>query len=135
MIKVNFDGACILREKGGYGFSISNEDFTIHKGFGKVIVSKENCTNNVAEHEALRQAFLWLLENELQDEEIKVFGDSKMVVNQIFGSWKAKGDKPYKPFYLENMKLKAKFSNIQGKWIPREENELADELSNLGLNS
>jgi ribonuclease HI len=133
-IEVHFDGAAHLWRKCAYGFTIEKDGKRIGDGHGKVPVHAFQATCNVAEHYALLQALEWLEKNGHKDDKIIVFGDSKMVINQIFGSWKCKHQNaPYYPFFLENIKMKKIFSEITGKHIPREWNSATDDLSKLGL--
>lgn len=64
--------------------------------------------------------------------QIKVFGDSALVVNQIRGSFKVKAENLI-PFYNEGMKLKKLFADFEIEHIPREQNTVADKLSNEGV--
>lgn len=134
MIKVYFDGACILREKGGWGYCIYKDDNYIMQDYGSIV--DKNATSNQAEHKALCEALKKLKEMNLKDEKIIIFGDSKLVISQIFRNWKIRDfSLPYVEFCLKNKELIKEFSNIKGKLIPRKLNEEADRLSKLGLNS
>ncbi len=133
-VEVHFDGAAHLWQKCAYGFVIEKDGKRIGDGHGKVPVKPFEATCNVAEHYALLKALEWLEKNGYKDEKIIVFGDSKMVINQIFGSWKCKyKNAPYYPFFIENIKMKNIFSKISGQHIPREWNSATDNLSKLGL--
>jgi probable phosphoglycerate mutase len=133
-INVYFDGAANLREKCGYGFLIKDGETWITSDYGNVPVEKERATCNVAEHYALLQALKWLVENDYTKDRIDVYGDSKLVINQIFGHWRIRNrDLPYADYCLQNMEILKKFENIKGSWIPREKNRKADELSKLGI--
>lgn len=132
MIEVYFDGCCKPRNPGGYGgsgFVICNGKETIegshYIGFGPEI------TCNVAEHYAANKAMKKLLELNLQDQEIKFYGDSMLAVMQLAGKWKAKGGL-YMPIFIDSLKLIKQFKNISFEWIDRDQNYHADYLSNLG---
>lgn len=83
---------------------------------------------NVAEYAGLILGLEWFIEENQTDKPITVFGDSNMVINQMFGRWKIK-----KGLYEEKAarakSLKKQFNDIHGYWIPREENDEADRLS------
>ena len=86
-------------------------------------------TNNIAEY----MAFIRVLELMLDksDCRIEIFGDSKLIVNQMNGAWKISGG-AYMEYALKAMPL---FSELQKNnevtliWIRRELNEKADEQS------
>jgi ribonuclease HI len=124
MVKAFFDGSAkpnpgimtiggiILNEKG----SIIHE-FSVHLGHG---------TNNEAEYNAL----LFLL-SRLQIhkiDEVEIFGDSNLVVNQVNENWKIKVPnlRILKDRCKDEMK---KFKFITLTHIFRKENFLADQLT------
>ena len=137
MIQVNIDGLCQPINPGGiacYAFIIKKNGTTIHSGYGVAgePFSKDS-TNNVAEYTALAKALEWLVANNLVSEKVEIKGDSKLVVNQLAGIYKVKG-KRIIPLYKQVLLLKTKFSDIEIKWIPREENKEADRLTNIAYN-
>ena len=72
------------------------------------------------------------LGQELCDEEIMVKGDSMLVINQMFGTWKIKSGL-YTPLAKQARELLGRFTNIKGEWIQRDRNEVADGLSKDAL--
>ena len=84
-------------------------------------------TNNVAEYYGLiigmRSALLHGYDN------ITIEGDSKLVIEQVFGSWKCKHQNII-PLYNEALALKKQFKSIHGRWIAREKNTDADRYCN-----
>ena len=85
-------------------------------------------SNNVAEYAGLIAVLEWFIEQELCDEEIMVKGDSMLVINQMFGTWKIKNGL-YAPLAKKASELLSVFTNIQGEWIARDRNDVADGLS------
>jgi ribonuclease HI len=73
-----------------------------------------------------------LAEMGLQGESILIHGDSQLVINQMWGSWNMN-----KGAYIETAmkcrELLRQFSSTRGKWVQREQNERADELSKRAL--
>jgi ribonuclease HI len=138
MIKVYFDGACEPKNPGGtasFGVVILKGKKRIYEAsdiFKPVKGKEKETSNNVAEYSGFLDALEWLVENGCQDKEIEIFGDSKLVIEQMFGSWAMR-----KGFYIPIAKkaksILKKFKNITGTWIPREENSIADELSKGAL--
>lgn len=98
----------------------------------KVIGSGKGMTNNVGEYAGFLAVLNYLLAERLTDADIAVFGDSNLVINQMFGDWEIK-DGHYAPMALEAKRLLKKFPRISGQWIPREKNQRADWLSKQAL--
>lgn len=93
-----------------------------------IAASKSN-SNNVAEYMALEQILLWIRDNKLVEERIFIYGDSKLVINQMKGYWRIKNG-----LYVESaLRCKQVRSEIEKaisfEWIPRELNKRADDLS------
>ena len=113
---------------GTYGYAIYRDGKRLATGHG---LAGDPVTSNYAEYEglvmALRHARKLLRGDE---EEITVYSDSKLLVNQMNGEWKFKKGS-YVKKYLEAKELAPTFSKLKFKWIPREENSEADELSRI----
>lgn len=88
-------------------------------------------TNNQAEYKAL--IFGLQKAKNLDAKEVKCFLDSELVVRQLIGQYKVK-DKDLKPLFAKILRLTNKFDSVTFKYIPREENKLADKLVNLAIN-
>jgi ribonuclease HI len=130
MITIYFDGLCRPRNPGGvatYGYLIYRDGKKVKSGFG-VIGSGAGMTNNVAEYSGLKFAVSWVSGNGF-DDEIVIKGDSRLVIQQMNGSWQVKSETS-KKFVPEIRSLlgdrKTKFI-----WIPRGQNAEADRLSNI----
>ena len=95
-------------------------------------VSKEEGfgTNNQAEYKAL----LVVLNNliKLGIKEVVIFGDSMLVVNQVIGKWKIKNP-GIKDLARDAQKLVKKFDHCELRWINRDYNTEADNLSKGGI--
>lgn len=136
MITIKFDGACGPQNPGGRcgggAVILKDNDLFMEVSERYEPRIKGQTSNNVGEYFGLILAFHHLLDNYLQDEEILVMGDSNLVIEQMSGNWKIK-----KGIYVElankAKELKANFKNIRFEWIPREENEWADELSKMAI--
>ena len=133
-----FDGACEPINPGGtasYGAVILQDRRRIwecselyHPPKGH----EHETSNNVAEYSALIAVLEWFAERELFDAEITIYGDSNLVIQQIFGNWRIKKGL-YLPLAHKARKLLQHFTNIRGEWRPRERNMMADELSKAAL--
>ena len=87
-------------------------------------------TNNIAEYLGLLAVLDFFIRYNLTASKIVVHGDSRLVIEQVFGTWKIKS----RGRYYEKLAVAARdkaglFRSLSGKWIPREENTLADTLS------
>lgn len=84
-------------------------------------------TNNKAEYEALLAVLNWAFENKI--EFLKVFSDSKLLVEQIRGKYKAKSEN-LKKLHKEAMEKINKIPKFQIYYIKREYNKEADKVAN-----
>lgn len=140
---IYFDGACEDVNPGG------------HMGWGIAVVDEETgvvqmtssgyqeagpeTSNNVAEYlgcgMALRQAIVAV---KAGAESVTIRGDSKLVIEQLNGRWKAR-----EGLYMAAMReaatllleLRGLCSNVTLEWLPGSENVHADQASRVELES
>ncbi len=125
MIEVYTDGRAEPNPGlGTYGYVVYEGGKRAHSGHG---VAGAGVTNNFAEYFCLVKALEHLKVR--RDEEITVFSDSKLLVNQMEGNWKVKSG-GYREKYLKAKEMATEFSRLRFEWIPREKNSEADELTN-----
>jgi ribonuclease HI len=128
-LKLYFDGSCGPKNPGGYAcyaFVIKNENVEVTRKTG-VECEGESATNNVAEYAGLLHGLEYIIENNITDN-IEIFGDSQLVINQINGTWKCK--QKHLQVILANVHTKLQqLTSWKATWIPREYNALADGLS------
>jgi len=133
-IEAYFDGAVEPRNPGGipaYGsvvFVDGEKDVEISKIYHPEPGTAHLMSNNVAEYLGLISILEYLIKEELHEQKVTIYGDSKMVVNQVQGKWRIKQG-IYVEFAHKARKLYSHFTDIKVRWIPREQNKLADELS------
>ena len=108
---------------GTYGLVVYRDGRRVKEDCGVV---GTRVTNNYAEYEGLVHALRYLEPH--RDEKIKVFSDSKLLVNQMKREWAVKKGQ-YLEKHHEARKLAEGFSSLEFEWIPRERNKEADELS------
>ncbi|MGP6172737.1 bifunctional RNase H/acid phosphatase [Corynebacterium sp. A21] len=89
-------------------------------------------TNNVAEYQGLINGLRAAAE--LGADEVAVYMDSKLVVEQMSGRWKIKHP-DMKKLALEARDLAATFTKVTYEWVPRAKNGLADELANKAMDA
>jgi ribonuclease HI len=87
-------------------------------------------TNNYAEYQGL----LLGLEaaRQLGAREVGVRADSELLVRQLEGKYKVR-NAGLKPLHEQAVKLLRSFERFDLKHVPREENSLADEMSNRAI--
>jgi ribonuclease HI len=137
-VDIFFDGACknvkgSVSEPYGCGIAVffdgiyCEEHSHFFGGYG---------TSNIAEWEALYKASEIASTILKKNDKVRldIFGDSQLVVNQFNGLWSINNEHFYKLF-LDSHKILSKVDKVGVviRWIPREENRKADELSKLGL--
>jgi ribonuclease HI len=87
-------------------------------------------TNNVAEYQALIDGLKAVAE--WNPDRLEIYLDSKLVVEQIKGTYRVK--KPeLKPLYEEAKKLLGGFDEVEIAYNERESNRGADDLANRAL--
>jgi ribonuclease HI len=116
-----FDGGSLGNPGKGYGsYEIMSKGEPVRlqrEEFGGSI------TNNQAEYMTLIEALKWL-SSELGDDASKatvvIHGDSKLVINQINGTWKVKNIRMI-PLVEQANQLLKRFGNVKISWHPRAE--------------
>ncbi|MDO5562739.1 MAG: ribonuclease HI family protein [Synergistaceae bacterium] len=88
-------------------------------------------TNNEAEYGAL--ILLLTAAREKGAKQLKIYGDSKLVVSQVSKQWKIK--LPHLRKLAEEAWRLMEGMDVTLEWVPREQNARADELSNEALDS
>lgn len=142
-----FDGCCEPKNPGGtagWGCVLFRGSERIWESSG-FVPADPTTSNNIAEYLAVTAVLDWFAANDPKARGY-VFGDSRLVVCQLWGwpkpgerLWKINGvDRPgpkgrYADYAVAaRQKLKA-LPGIKGGWIPRQKNEIADDLSKSHL--
>jgi len=121
MTSLYFDGSSKNPGKSGAGIYIKELDISKSKYLGPML------TNNEAEYMAL--IFGLEVAKSLSIKELNVYGDSKLVIMQSQGLWKINHEHLRK-LNKQVKDLSSSFDKITFNHIPREENKIADKLSN-----
>jgi len=130
MFKLYFDGAS--RGNPGpasYGGIIYRPDGTTLLTYKKAI---GNHTNNVAEYLGLIVGLRHCVDQKINN--VAVFGDSKLVIEQTLGNWRVKSEN-LKTLHQEIKKSLQAINNISLTHIYRKHNKVADKLANEALDS
>ena len=127
MLKIFVDGLCEPVNPGGiacFGYVIYEGDSKLTENCG--VVDTSYPTNNVAEYTAAIEALLWV-QSQKRDDPITIFSDSQLLVYQMNGFYSVSAPRII-PLYK---KLSALLKNrkVKFRWIPREKNQEADNLS------
>ena len=86
-------------------------------------------TNNESEYETLIACLA--LAHQMGEENIQVFGDSQLIINQVQGEYQAKDDNMIQYLAVAQRLIK-KFKSCKLTQIPWEQKSQADALANLG---
>jgi ribonuclease HI len=111
----------------GAGAVILDKDGRVVERLGKFLGRQ---TNNVAEYEGLLLGLRRALE--LGAREIDVRADSQLLIRQLEGSYRVK-NAGLAPLFNEAQRLLRQFDKVSLQHVPREENALADEMSNRAI--
>ncbi|XP_071905826.1 uncharacterized protein [Coffea arabica] len=88
--------------------------------------------NNEFEYETLIAGME--MTRKLRTESIKVYSDSQLIVNQIWGNYEVK-EEPLRKYVTKAHELRGQFKQFMLKQIPRSQNKRADALSKLASTS
>ena len=125
------DGAC-RGNPGSAAFGITAVDSEEQTVFEEASYLLEKTTNNVAEYLGVRRALELAVENNIQKLILKT--DSQLVVEQLKGSYKIKA-KNLKPIFQKCIQLIQQIPQFEVLHVMRENNQRADELANLALDT
>ncbi|KAL0391462.1 UNVERIFIED_CONTAM: Retrovirus-related Pol polyprotein from transposon opus [Sesamum latifolium] len=119
-----FDGTARSDGAGAGVVFVSPEKQVLTYSF----VLGELCSNNVAEYQALIIGLQIALEMGII--EMEVYGDSKLIINQLLNIYEVKKE-DLVPFFRQASHLLKGFESVTPNHIPRKENRMADALANL----
>jgi len=111
----------------GAGAVLCRPDGTLVAKCGRFLGTQ---TNNFAEYMGLVIGLETALR--LGAEELEVCADSELLVRQLTGAYRVKSP-TLKPLHQKARELLARFSRTSLRHVPREENRLADEMSNRAI--
>lgn len=129
-VRVEFDGAS-KGNPGASGFGAILYDMPSEKQVAQVCYYLgDSNTNNQAEYAGLIVGLQLALK--LGYKAVEVKGDSKLIVNQVLGKWKVKNEGLI-PYHRLALSLRRQFESFDARQVPREQNTVADELSNIAI--
>jgi ribonuclease HI len=135
MIRAYFDGAYNqLTNQASYGVIIYEHDQKVWEFTGFVPNEADvQSSCNVAEYAALIAILDRLAQCHKQHDDITIFGDSRLVINQMWADQRGRKWRIKRGMYADLAHAAAQqlaaFTNCKGQWIAREQNAAADEIS------
>ena len=130
MYSLYFDGASRKNPGpasfGGVIYNESGEEVDTYYNFIGI------ATNNVAEYCGLLAGLHRA--RELNIKELKVFGDSNLIIQQVTGKWKVKNDN-LRAIYNQIKQVEPFFTVITYQHVYRKDNKRADQLANIALDT
>ena len=125
---LQFDGGS--RGNPGYAGSGSVIYYKGNEIWNRSIYLGDNHTNNYAEYCGLIYGLIGA--KELQIKNLQVQGDSKIIINQVNGTFKVNSES-LKPLYNTAKQEIKYFENINFQHIYRNMNKRADKLANIAM--
>ncbi|HEY1198986.1 MAG TPA: ribonuclease HI [Thermoplasmata archaeon] len=129
-VRVHFDGSCQPPGGGGvagWGFVIEGPGLRFEECGLATRPYSPHSTNNVAEYVGAIRALEQLRSIGYSDE-VVVEGDSQLVVRQMNGEYEVRAEH-LKAYHDRLGQLVRSFRKVEFRWVPREENTVADALS------
>src|SRR3989344_1758287 len=116
-----------------YGFVIYDSDHKLLCEEGKNLGVQ---TNNFAEYSGIVAGLKWIeRKSDIKNPIVQVFLDSQLAVMQLSGKWKIKNEN-LRDFFYTIKELEQKISGkVSYSHVRREQNQEADRLVNLALDS
>lgn len=130
MIKVYCDGGGSRRTQAYYAYIVMKDGIIIHKCAG---ILQPGTSSNEAEYEAVISALSWIrwYGKEFKSEGVEILTDSLLVTNQINHIWKCGAKNLRQLRFIAFFRLSGAQDWITIRWIPREENMIADALGRM----
>jgi ribonuclease HI len=130
-----FDGCCEPINPGGHAAfgALVKVDGVVTYSEGRYVGHGQGISNNVAEYSGAIAVMEHILSLQSQNwpprTSVTIRGDSKLVIEQMAGNWKAKQG-AYIPFFKKAKDVKAKLKGrVRFEWISRDFNDECDFLS------
>jgi len=129
-VLVHFDGSCQPPGGGGvagWGFVIEGPGIRFEECGLATRPYSPHSTNNVAEYVGAIRALEQLCSIGYAGE-VVVEGDSQLVIRQMNGEYEVRAEH-LKAYHDWLVQLARSFPRVEFRWVPREENAVADALS------
>ncbi|KAL0416328.1 UNVERIFIED_CONTAM: hypothetical protein Slati_3464700 [Sesamum latifolium] len=124
--KTYFDGASHKEGTGAGIVFLTSEEEVLPYSF----TLTQNCSNNIMEYQSL--IFRLEMTVDIKQLHLKVYGDSQLVVNQLFGFYEVK--KPeFLSYHNYAKRLMGWLGDVEIEHLPRKDNKQVDALEKLAL--
>ena len=133
MIEAWFDGVCEPINPGGhaaYGAVVKIDGSTV-MAKGAYVGQGPSMSNNVAEYAGVIAVLDEIAT--MSGHDAVIYGDSRLVINQLNGEWRAKGGLYFDSYLSAKDKLANLPMSVRLRWILRERNAECDSLSKAVL--
>ena len=130
MLQLFCDGATIPTNPGGvstYGWVAYEDHVEIARDSG-FVCEGPGSTNNVAEYAAVIWAITWLWNTQRTANPVEICSDSQLIIRQLQGDWQVSSN-TLRPHYERARRGLRGLAQWSLRWVPREQNIRADELS------
>lgn len=111
----------------GIGWLVTRGLSVVAQGHG-AFARRKDASSNVAEYLALIEGLDALSDLGINGELVKVFGDSKTVIEQMRGVAAVNAESMW-PVHLRARELAHRFLDLRWIWTPRKNNKAADRLT------
>jgi ribonuclease HI len=128
MTTLYFDGAC---RGNGSETAVSGCGYIINDIHGSYKYLGHG-TNNTAEYSGLINGLKYIIEIIGTDHDINIYGDSKLVIEQMKGNWKVKHP-VISILFKEAQELCKNFNSVTFTHVDRSLNSKADKLANKSI--
>ncbi|KAL0293873.1 UNVERIFIED_CONTAM: hypothetical protein Sradi_6916100 [Sesamum radiatum] len=88
----------------------------------------QNCSNNIVEYQVLILGLEMVVD--IKQLRFKVFGDSKLIINQLLGLYEVKKPELF-PYFDYAQRLVGWLGDVEIQHVPRNDNKQADALAKL----
>ena len=128
-IRVWIDGASRGNPgKSGVGIVIRDSDGDVLDEISEYL--GDDLTNNQSEYSALINALEFCVDQDFN--EVRIYSDSELLVKQMNGEYDVNSENILN-LYEEAKSLESEFSEVEYNHVPRNENEVADDLANKAI--
>ncbi len=114
-----------------YGWLILREKTVLAQGHG-AFARPTQANSNIAEYLALIEGLDALLDLDIGDEYVQVYGDAKSIIDQMRGAAEVNAPS-VRPLYLRAQRLADQLRSVSWTWMPRKHNRQADKLSRRAM--
>jgi ribonuclease HI len=133
-VRVSFDGACQPARGGGiatWAFVVEGEGLDVERSGLAAPPGSPEATNNVAEYSGALRGLEYLLERGYHGP-VVLQGDSQLVIRQLEGGYRVRADH-LRVLHQRVRDALGRFESFQLRWVPRERNARANELTQEAL--